>query len=109
MKRRGKVFCKGRLAGELGETEEGKFVFSYNQGYLVQPSVRPVSLTLPLREEPYTADRLFPFFYGLLAEGVLKEFQCRDLKIDETDAFGRLLKTAGGETIGDVTVTEDVP
>lgn len=59
MKRRGKVFCKGRLAGELGETEEGKFVFSYNQGYLVQPSVRPVSLTLPLREEPYTAERLF--------------------------------------------------
>ncbi|TXI79864.1 MAG: phosphatidylinositol kinase [Cupriavidus sp.] len=108
MKRRGKVFCKGALAGELGETESGEYVFAYDQAYLADPSARSVSLTLPLREEPYTAKRLFPFFAGLLAEGVLKELQCRELKIDESDAFGRLLKTAGSETIGDVTVREDV-
>lgn len=107
MKRQGKVFCRGRFAGELGETVDGKFVFAYDSDYLVHPSARPVSLTLPLRQEPYMADRLFPFFAGLLAEGVLKELQCRDLRIDEADSFARLLKTAGSETIGDVTVKED--
>ena len=107
MKRSGKVFCKGVLAGELEETEQGDFVFVYDPAYLANPSSRSVSLTLPIREKPYTANRLFPFFAGLLAEGVLKELQCRDLKIDESDAFGRLLKTAGSETIGDVTVRED--
>lgn len=71
MKRSGKVFCKGLFAGELEETEQGEFIFSYASAYLAQPSARPVSLTLPLREQPYTAKRLFPFFAGLLAEGVL--------------------------------------
>lgn len=109
MKRKGKVFCKGRLAGELGETEQGGFVFSYDPAYLADSAARPVSLTLPLRQEPYTTERFFPFFAGLLAEGVLKDLQCRDLHIDENDPFGRLLKTAGSETIGDVTVTEAIP
>lgn len=108
MSRRGLVFCQGRLAGKLEETERGKYIFSYDPAYLVTPSARPVSMTLPLRTQPYTAKRLFPFFAGLLAEGVLKEMQCRDLKIDESDTFGRLLKTAGHDTIGDVTVKEDV-
>jgi len=109
VKRKGRVFCKGQLAGELGETDQGTFVFAYHSGYLNSPSARPVSLTLPLQQNAYTAEHLFPFFHGLLAEGVLKELQCRDLRIDEADAFGRLLKTAGSETIGDVTVTEDIP
>ena len=108
MKRRGKVFCKGVFAGELGETKEGNFVFAYDSAYLANPTARSVSLTLPLRGEPYSENRLFPFFAGLLAEGVMKELQCREFKFDESDAFGRLLKTAGSETIGDVTVREDV-
>ncbi|MBE2205564.1 MAG: HipA N-terminal domain-containing protein [Chthoniobacterales bacterium] len=107
MKRRGLVFCKGIFAGELEETEQRDFIFTYDPAYLANPSARSVSLTLPLRAKPYTANRLFSFFSGLLAEGVLKELQCQDLKIDESDAFGRLLKTAGSETIGDVTVRQE--
>ncbi len=109
MKRGGKVFCKGKLAGELSEMEDGKYVFAYDADYLAQPKAKPVSLSLPPRREPYVAKRLFPFFHGLLAEGVLKELQCRELRIDEDDAFGRLLRTAGSEIIGDVTVEERTP
>jgi serine/threonine-protein kinase HipA len=109
MNRQGNVFCKGRLAGVLEETDEGRYVFTYDRAYLSSPGARAISLKLPLRDEPYTSERLFPFFHGLLAEGVLKDLQCRELKIDEEDAFGRLLKTAGDETIGDVTVTEVAP
>jgi serine/threonine-protein kinase HipA len=49
---------------------------------------------------------LFPFFYGLLAEGENKDMQCRILKIDENDSFTRLLKTASEDTIGGVIVKE---
>jgi HipA-like protein len=47
---------------------------------------------------------LFPFFSGLLAEGTLREMQCRMRRIDENDDFGLLLETAGGDVIGAVTV-----
>ena len=74
--------------------------------YLAGPSARAVSLTLPLRQKPFESPHLFPFFSGLLAEGSLKEMQCRLLKIDPADEYTRLLKTAGGDVIGAVTVEE---
>ncbi len=107
MNRRGQVYCKGKYAGEITEADDGSFVFTYDPAYLALPLAKAVSLTLPLRKEAYTSKSLFPFFEGLLAEGVLKEIQCRALRIDENDTFGRLLITAGSETIGDVTVTEE--
>lgn len=107
MNRRGKVYCQGRLAGRIMECLHG-YCFIYEPAYLASEDATAVSLTLPLRAEPYDSVELFPFFYGLLAEGILKETQCRVLKLDEDDHFGRLLKTAGSDTIGDVTVEEDL-
>ncbi|MEI6065588.1 MAG: HipA N-terminal domain-containing protein, partial [Pseudanabaena sp. ELA748] len=62
---------------------------------------------LPKRKESYSSQNLFPFFYGLLAEGRVKELQCKMLKIDENDHFGRLISTAGDDSIGTVTVKKD--
>ncbi len=106
MSREGKVYCRGALAGRLEEGPEG-YRFTYDAGYLASARPRPISLTLPIRGEPYTSRYLPPFFFGLLAEGILKETQCRKLKLDENDHFGRLLKTAHSDTIGDVTVVEE--
>lgn len=106
--RRGRVFVNGVLAGRLEETRAG-YRFSYDAGYLAHRDAPPVSLTLPRRVEPYESRVLFPFFHGLLAEGSAKELQCRLLKVDEDDHFGRLLATAGGDTIGSVTVTPEGP
>jgi len=104
--RSGKVYCKGELAGRIEELPEG-YRFAYEPAYRASDGATPISLTLPLRSEPYESPVLFPFFHGLLAEGILKETQCRKLKLDENDHFGRLLKTTGGDTIGDVTVAEE--
>lgn len=106
MSRSGKVFCGGVPAGRVEELPDG-FRFTYEASYLASPETRAVSLTLPKRPEPYTSPVLFPFFFGLLAEGILKDTQCRKLKLDENDHFGRLLKTAHYDTIGDVTVVEE--
>jgi serine/threonine-protein kinase HipA len=51
---------------------------------------------------------LFPFFSGLLAEGNLKDLQCRLYRIDPNDDFTRLLKTTRYDVIGAVTVEEVV-
>lgn len=107
MNRSGKVYCRGRLAGRIEERPHG-YRFVYDTAYLALEDANPVSLTLPLRLGPYDSAVLFPFFYGLLAEGILKDTQCRTLRLDENDHFGRLLKTAGSDTIGDVTVKEEM-
>ena len=106
MSRKGRVYRGGLFAGRIEELPDG-FRFTYDPDYLSSPAARPISLVLPKRPEPYSSPVLFPFFAGLLAEGILKETQCRKLRLDETDLFGRLLKTAHGDTIGAVTVEEE--
>lgn len=107
MSRSGNVYCGGRLAGRIEEVPGG-YRFTYDSGYLTTSGTRPISLTLPKQSEPHVSNVLFPFFFGLLAEGLLKETQCRKLKLDEKDSFGRLLKTTHSDTIGDVTVIEEL-
>lgn len=104
--KRAKVLNNGELAGYLSRTREG-YVFTYENGYFGDASRPAISLTLPKKAKEYRSRSLFPFFFGLLAEGENKKAQCRVLKIDEEDHFTRLLKTAGTETIGAVTVLED--
>jgi len=105
MTRRGRVFNHGILAGLLEETETG-FLFTYEAGYLRDVTASPIAHSMPKRSDPFESDHLFPFFHGLLAEGVAKDIQCRELRIDEHDSFGRLLKTSGSDPIGSVTVEE---
>src|SRR3989339_513513 len=61
MMRRGKVYVKSRFAGIIGESDAG-YYFSYDQAYLGLPDAEPVSVTLPLRNEPYESKTMIPFF-----------------------------------------------
>lgn len=105
---RAEVHMHGREAGELARLKDGTYRFAYTSVYLASADACAISLTLPLRHEPYLASELFPFFHGLLSEGSAKDLQCRLLKIDPEDAFSRLIKTAHSDTIGAVTVREIV-
>lgn len=98
------VFTNGVLAGTLSETDDGKYIFRYDDAYLLDSRNRAISLSLPKRKEAFVADELFPFFYNMLSEGANKALQCMTLKIDENDAFGLLLATADNDTIGAITV-----
>lgn len=109
MSRAGKVFYCGELAGHIERRDDGRYRFTYQPEYLARPDARPVSLTLPLRREGFESPVLFPFFSGLLAEGNLKELQCRLHRIDPDDDFTRLLKTTRHDVIGAVTVEEEAP
>jgi serine/threonine-protein kinase HipA len=103
--KKAEVYYNDLLSGILMK-EDGKYFFQYDEKYLSDENNPAISLTLPKQKEVFESDFLFPFFFGLLAEGENKEIQCRLLKIDENDHFTRLLKTAGIDTIGGITVRE---
>jgi HipA-like protein len=100
------IYNNGVLAGLLEKKRPDEYYFAYNSTYYANPSLPPISLTLPKTRQSYQSPTLFSFFAGLLAEGVNKDIQCRLLKIDEQDDFTRLLRTADEDTIGAITVKE---
>ncbi len=93
------VFVQDNLAGELIETDDGKYIFKYLKNY----EGPPVSLTMPSKEKEYTFEVFPPFFEGLLPEGMQLESLLRREKIDKKDYFSQLL-TVGLDLVGDVTV-----
>ena len=85
-----RIKFKNLEAGLLKETDEG-YEFQYSKEYLASDSPAPVSLTLPLREEPYKSAVLFPFFDGLIPEGWLLDVALRNTDISELDRYSLLL------------------
>ncbi len=77
-------------AGWLTEDEHG-YHFEYASGYLNINKAKPVSLTLPMREDPYHNSILFPFLDGLIPEGWLLDIAQRNWKLDPRDRMGLLL------------------
>ncbi|MCO5238142.1 MAG: HipA N-terminal domain-containing protein [Chitinophagaceae bacterium] len=102
----GAVYYNGVLAGYLKKLAPDDYRFTYTHAYMDESSMPSISLTLPKKQREHQSHVLFPFFSGLLSEGINKDIQCRLLKIDEEDDFTRLLKTAGDDTIGAITVKE---
>ena len=99
--RRGRVFVQGAYAGMIEEVEDG-YSFTYHSEYL-KANGPAVSLTIPLREEPFFSETLFPFFNGLIPEGWLLDVAVRNWKLDPGDRFGLLLAVCR-DCIGDVSV-----
>lgn len=99
--RKGQVFFNMDLAGYISETKDG-YLFKYDKDFL--KNNMPISVSLPLREEPYESKELFSFFKGLLPEGWYLDIVAATQKVDREDLFGVLLCTTSGDTIGAVTV-----
>lgn len=102
--RRADVFIGGRLAGRLLQLDDGGFEYAYERAYLTDDSAPPVSLTLPKREEPYRSLSLFPAFFQLLPEGYNKRVLCQIRRIDPDDELSILIRVAGYDTVGVITV-----
>ena len=93
MNRRGIVSLDGLRVGVIEEHADGATSFRYDTEWIAHAGAQPVSLTLPLRPEPYEDRRLLPFFENLLPEGWLLELSTVKLRISKDDAFGLLLAT----------------
>ena len=99
----GVVYDREEPVGILAQGRKD-YRFRYISSYLRKKDAPPVSLTLRKQGGTFKSPHLFAFFYGLLAEGVQKERQCRALKLDEEDFLGRLIKTSKYDCIGAVSV-----
>ena len=105
--RKGYVYIQNHFAGIIAETEEG-YTFRYDKEYLQRKDAVAVSLTLPLQQEAYETTILFPFFDGLIPEGLLLGVVSRNWKINPNDRFGLLL-SACRDCIGDVCIRNEEP
>lgn len=100
--RQGIVRIDGQPVGTIIEDQD-QYTFRYEVTWLANPNAQPISLTMPLRDEPYRSKYLHPFFQNLLPEGWLLELATKKLKIAKDDAFGLLLATCA-DCIGAVEV-----
>lgn len=101
-----KVYRNNVEIGLLQKDDAGVYHFQYTASYITNEEALSISVHFPLQVEIFSSDILFPFFFNLLAEGAIKEMQCRELKIDPDDNFTRLIKTTEFNTIGSITLRE---
>lgn len=102
--RRAAVYVRDNYAGLLKETDMG-YSFRYDEGYLRSEDALPVSITMPLTEDEYDSNILFPFFDGLIPEGWLLDVASRNWKLRKDDRFGLILVCCR-DCIGDVSIRE---
>lgn len=99
--RKARVYVCDLEAGLLEELEKGRYLVAYKEGY----HGLPISLTMPINDQPYIFDHFPPFFEGLLPEGIMLEALLRKAKLDKSDLFGQLMQV-GQDMVGAVTVEE---
>lgn len=96
------IYFRKAKAGILTEDVEG-YTFVYDKAYLKGSDAKPVSLTLPLKKEPYHSNVMIPFFDGLIPEGWLLDIAQHNWKINYRDRMS-LLMACCKDCIGAVSV-----
>ena len=102
--KRGKVYIKDVFCGIITESEEG-YTFEYDKAYLNMDGATSLSPTLPLTDETYVKEMMFPVFDGLIPEGWLLDIAQSSWKIDARDRMSLLLACCK-DCIGDIGVIE---
>ena len=89
--RKAVIYYKDLPAGILTETDDGEYVFQYEEKYVQQHPKQFLTFTMPVSPKPYTDKRLFAFFEGLIPEGWLLDIASKNWKINPNDRMGLLL------------------
>ena len=91
---RGEFQIVGRIDGTAHERS-----FSYSSEYLDAPHAHALSLSLPLRPEPYTQNEFQGFFEGMIPEGVGRTELAHRFHVSPSDYLS-LLERLGSECVG---------
>jgi serine/threonine-protein kinase HipA len=89
--RQAAIYYQEVLAGTLTETNEGEYIFEYNNEYIQTHPKQFLTFSMPITNKPYTDKRLFAFFEGLIPEGWLLDIASKNWKINPNDRMGLLL------------------
>jgi serine/threonine-protein kinase HipA len=91
--------------GRLWLDDRKLFCFQYDPLWLERSRI-PLSLSLPLRPEPYLDDQSHPFFANLLPEERILAVIARNLGLSPNNDFG-ILERIGGDCAGAVTLAPE--
>ncbi len=100
------VFLAGEQVGTLERRAPDRYRFQYASRAveLHGSEALALSVSLPVRREPFTPSETKPFFEGLLPEGAVRETIARNLRMSVDNGFG-LLEALGAECAGAVALT----
>ena len=95
LERNGVLVPVGTISGN--NTEDASFC--YSDEYLHDPQSAAPSISLPLREQPYSPSQTAYFFEGLLPEGFTRRSVAQWMHVDDGDYLS-LLHGLGRECLG---------
>lgn len=89
------------------ERDDGRLSLRYRPEVIARAEGAPLlSVSLPVRREPYAEPDLLPFFAGLLPEGLVRERLATRFQLSALDVFG-FLRTIGRDSAGALSVVEE--
>lgn len=97
------VYLHSDRVGRLEQDDHGDLGFQYASAWLDRPNAVALSLSLPLRAEPFSRRECRPFFAGLLPEEHQRSLLAEAFRISERNDFS-LLDKIGGECAGAVSL-----
>lgn len=101
------LLMNGVLIGTLEKNLRGDLTLSYDDNWLHDAALRPLSLSLPLIEKKITGDTVFNFFQNLLPDSqkVIERIQTH-FHLSTSHPFD-LLAVIGKECVGAIQLLED--
>ena len=102
IEKNGEMLRAGCIRGE----SSADACFEYAQDYLKSDDASPLSLSLPLQNEPFSSDATRNYFDGLLPEGFTRRAVSQNMHLDEND-YVSILHALGKECIGAVCAMEE--
>lgn len=97
------VFSAEKKIGRLWLDQQKKFNFEYSEAWLLDQENFPISISLPLKKEPYKNDASRPYFSNLLPEEKIRKVVSEKFGLSEANDFG-LLQAIGGDCAGAVSL-----
>lgn len=95
-----RVYQNDRLVGQLLKQPSGAIEFRYDSGWLDRSTAFPVSLSLPLREEPWRGEPVVAVFENLLPDSTaLRRRVAEKVGAAGSDAYS-LLAAIGRDCVG---------
>lgn len=85
--------------GQVEVAADGSLSLQYDNRWLQTAGAFPLSVTLPLRADPYPSDVISPWLANLLPEEEQLQVLTRSLGLDQADALA-VLAEIGGDTAG---------
>lgn len=101
------IECNGNMinVGSITGHNSDDAVFSYSEEYIEDKSSRSISISLPLDERSFSAERTRCFFESLLPEGYTRRCVAGWLHVDENDYIS-VLSELGSECLGAIRIVE---